>query len=80
VTGKPVDVINLAVPDTNVTDLLSQVANDPNTRSALSGADIAVITIGFNDTPWNRIGDPCQAAPDYPVIQWRKITPAARCG
>ncbi len=36
---------------------------------------MVVITIGFNDTPWNRVDDPCHAAPRYPVIEWSKITP-----
>jgi lysophospholipase L1-like esterase len=73
-TGADVDVDNLAVPGTGVTDLLGQVRNDQVTREALAGADVVVLEIGFNDTPWNRGDDPCHVAPDYPVVLWDQIT------
>ena len=33
-----------------------------------------MIDVGINDSPWNRLDDPCGAASDYPVIEWSKIT------
>jgi len=62
-TGSDVDVSSLAVPDTGVADLLAQVREDSFTRQELSVADVVVIEIGFNDTPWGRGDDPCQVAP-----------------
>jgi hypothetical protein len=32
--------------------------------------------LGINDTPWNRLDDPCGAAPDYPMVEWEAITPS----
>ena len=72
----PVRVDNLAVPDSEASDLLDQVKNDEATRAALKRANVVVIDIGFNDTPWNRLDDPCDAAPKYPVVMWSKITQA----
>jgi lysophospholipase L1-like esterase len=69
-----VQVDNRAVPDTEASDLLDQVKNDDATRAALKRADLIVIDIGFNDSPWNRLDDPCDAAPNYPVVMWGKIT------
>ena len=56
-------------------DLLKQVQGD-QPAAALKGADIVVITIGLNDSPWGRIDDPCHAAPNFPVITWKKIDAA----
>jgi lysophospholipase L1-like esterase len=74
-TGQTVVVQNLSVPDTAAADLLEQVTHDPATREALVDADLVTVTIGFNDTPWNRLDDPCGAAPDYPSISWPEVTP-----
>jgi lysophospholipase L1-like esterase len=73
--GRPVDAQNLSMPNADIQTLLKQTAAE-QPQEALSHADIVVVTIGFNDTPWNRIDNPCDAAPQYPVIQWRKITSA----
>ena len=73
-TGAEVDVQNLAVPNTGAADLLRQVQEDPRTRQALADADVVVVDIGFNDTPWNRGDDPCRVAPNYPVVMWSQIT------
>lgn len=73
---RPVKVTNLAVPNTQATDVLKQVKEDEATRSALKDADLIVVDVGINDSPWNRADDPCGAAPNYPVIQWSKITDA----
>jgi lysophospholipase L1-like esterase len=72
-TGSDVEVENLAVPDTGVADLRSQVQAS-GARQALADADVVVVTIGFNDTPWNRIDDPCRVAPNYPIVLWDQIT------
>jgi lysophospholipase L1-like esterase len=74
-TGESVDVTNLSVPGAEVADLLKQVTEDQATRTALADADIVTLTVGLNDTPWNRLDDPCQAAGNYPVIRWERITP-----
>jgi lysophospholipase L1-like esterase len=70
--GRPVEANNLSIPGADIAALLKQVqGSEP--AAALKGADIVVLDIGFNDTPWNRIDDPCRAAPNYPVIHWKKI-------
>ena len=55
-------------------DLLDRVTSDTDTRAALSEADAVLVTIGFNDTPWGRIDDPCHVAPEFPVVAWSDIT------
>lgn len=35
------------------------------------------VTIGINDTPWNRATTLCHVAPQYPFIKWMHIT--AKC-
>lgn len=75
-TGSQVDVMNLAVPETGVVDLLSQVKGDSFTKQELADADVVVIMIGFNDTPWVRGDDPCHVAPNFPVVSWNQITAA----
>jgi lysophospholipase L1-like esterase len=71
---RPVEVSNHAVPGAEASDVLQQVEGDGATRAAIRGADLIVVALGINDTPWNRMDDPCDAAPDYPVIQWARIT------
>ena len=68
-------VIKLSnVPVGDASSLLAQVLTDASTRRDVTNADIILISIGFNDTPWNRLDDPCNAAPHYPVVHWSKIT------
>jgi hypothetical protein len=62
------------VPVADASALLAQVLTDASVRRDITNADIIVISIGFNDTPWNRLDDPCNAAPHYPVVDWSKIT------
>ena len=31
-------------------------------------------TLGFNDTAWGRLDDPCEAAPEFPVVRWDEIS------
>jgi lysophospholipase L1-like esterase len=75
-TGQEVEVNNLAVPNAEATDVLKQVKGEDTTRSALKGADLVVVDVGINDSPWNRLDDPCDAAPNFPVVKWPKITDA----
>jgi lysophospholipase L1-like esterase len=71
---RPVTVVTDSRPEAEATDTLKLVTTDAATRADLEAADLIVVQIGFNDTPWNRKDDPCRAAPRYPVIKWRKIT------
>jgi lysophospholipase L1-like esterase len=75
--GSPVKVENLSVPGSGVAGLVKQTTRDHRTRAALAHADIVTLTIGINDTPWNRVDDPRHVAPHYPFIEWRRIT--AQC-
>ena len=81
--GVPVDIHNDSaielsnVPTVDASALLAQILTDPAVRNDITDADIIVITVGFNDTPWNRLDDPCDAAPHYPVVRWSKITTEA---
>jgi lysophospholipase L1-like esterase len=74
VAKRPVEVSNHAVPEAQASDVLRQVERDRAARTAVEGADLIVVTVGLNDTPWNRQDDPCDAAPEYPVIRWDRIT------
>jgi lysophospholipase L1-like esterase len=69
-------VANDAIPGGEATDVLAQVTDDDGVRDTLRGADVVVVTLGINDSPWNRLDDPCGAAPDYPTITWEAITPS----
>lgn len=71
--GRPVEAQNLSIPGADIRALLKQSAGD-QPQEALRHADIVVVTIGFNDTSWARIDDPCHAAPNFPVVEWSKIT------
>jgi lysophospholipase L1-like esterase len=73
-TRSEVTVANLAVPDTGVADLSTQVHEDSLTKQELAKADVVLIAIGFNDTPWGRGDDPCRVAPEFPIVEWDKIT------
>ena len=80
--GVPVLVDNrAAIEDSNgpalqATQLLFHLLTDESLRDALATADIVVVAVGFNDTPWNRLDDPCDAAPHYPVVDWAKLSAA----
>jgi hypothetical protein len=80
--GVPVRVENRAavqlsnVPAGQVTSLYADILTDESLREAIRHADIIVISIGFNDTPWGRLDDPCNAAPNFPVVHWSKLSRA----
>jgi lysophospholipase L1-like esterase len=79
--GEPVVVDNRdaiefsALPAVQATQLLNDILSDESLRSAIAGADIVLMNVGFNDTPWNRVDNPCDASnADATVVQWSKIT------
>jgi lysophospholipase L1-like esterase len=49
-TQRPVSTLNLAVPGSNSSDLLTSVRHDPRVQKA----DAILVMIGHNDTPWVR--------------------------
>jgi lysophospholipase L1-like esterase len=79
---RPVDVDNRSavelsnVPAVGAAELYAKLLTDPSLRKAVAQSDVVLVGIGFNDTPWNRLDDPCNAAPRYPVVAWTKITPS----
>jgi hypothetical protein len=62
------------VPAMEVTSLYADVLTDQSLRAAIRQANVIVISIGFGDTPWNRLDNPCEAAPNYPVVKWSALT------
>ena len=58
-TGHPVEVRNLSQPMLQVDALLEELKTDASRRDALANADIIIVSIAFNDTPWLRSDDPC---------------------
>jgi lysophospholipase L1-like esterase len=59
-TGMPVNATNLSTQD-NLTGkrLVARIKSSAPMRSAVAGADIVIVSIGHNDTPWNSMDDPC---------------------
>ena len=81
-TGMTVNVQNDSaiqlsnVPAVDAGALLAQVLTSAAVRHDIANADIIVLSIGFNDSPWGRLDDPCNAAPRFPVVHWSRITTA----
>jgi lysophospholipase L1-like esterase len=80
-TGMPVDVDNeasiqlSALPPVQAAQLLNDILVDPQLRDAIRSADIVVVNVGFNDTPWNRFDNPCGASNlEATEVDWAKIT------
>jgi lysophospholipase L1-like esterase len=79
-TGRRVQVQNLGEPKRGLlqmlqaTQALGNVYGDHSVRRALADADIVLVGLGFNDTAWARLDDPCDAAPDFPVVRWDEIS------
>ena len=73
-TGKSVEVQNLSTHD-NLTGarLLGRIQTSKPFRDAVADADIIVVTIGHNDTPWNSDDDPCDGA-NGDTFNWSKYT------
>jgi lysophospholipase L1-like esterase len=82
-TGMPVEVDERTavqfsnVPAVQATQLLNDLLTDRSMRDAIADADIVLVNVGFNDTPWNRLDNPCGAS-NYAatVVRWNEITPA----
>lgn len=80
-TGEPVDVDNRsavhdsALPAVQASSLLNDILVDPGLRDAIRSADVVIVNVGFNDTPWNRYDNPCDASDaSATVIKWNLIT------
>jgi lysophospholipase L1-like esterase len=81
-TGRPVDVDNRsaielsALPAIESGPLLNDILSNDSLRAAIAGADIVIVNVGFNDTPWNRVDNPCDASNlEATVVDWSRITP-----
>ena len=72
-TGHPVNVRNLSQPMLQVGTLLEKLKTDASRRDALANADIIIVSIAFNDTPWLRSDDPCDG-PNGNKPDWSKYT------
>jgi lysophospholipase L1-like esterase len=70
-TGHPVEVRNLSQPMLQVDALLEELKTDAFRRDALANADIIIVGIAFNDTPWLRSDDPCDG-PNGNKPDWSK--------
>jgi len=70
-TGHPVEVRNLSQPRLQVDALLEELKTDVSRRAALANADIILVSIAFNDTPWLRSDDPCDG-PNGSNPDWSK--------
>lgn len=70
-TGHPVKVNNLSQSRLQVDDLLMELRTDVSRRDALANADIIIVGIAFNDTPWIRNDDPCDG-PNSNKPDWSK--------
>jgi lysophospholipase L1-like esterase len=70
-TGHPVEVRNLSQPMLRVDALLEELKTDVSRRDALASADIIIVSIAFNDTPWLRSDDPCDG-PNGNKPDWSK--------
>ena len=82
-TGVSVDVddrtaVKLSnVPPVQASHLLHRILTDASLREAIAAADIVVVNVGHNDTPWNRFDNPCDASdPTATEIEWSMITDA----
>lgn len=74
-TGHPVDLRNLSQANGLQTDgLLEELQTDVQRREALANADIIVVSIGANDSPFNRDDDPCDGDSSG-TIDWSKFNP-----
>lgn len=74
-TGHPVKVQNLSHHNGLQTDgLLEELKTDVQHREALANADIIIVSIGGNDSPFNRDDDPCDGV-SRDIIDWSKFNP-----
>jgi hypothetical protein len=74
-TGMTVDPQNLSSHDgLTGARLVDRIRTSEPMRTALAGADIIVVTIGHNDTPWNVADDTCDGAAAGPEADWSSYT------
>lgn len=74
-TGVTVDARNLSSPDSLTgAAFVARFDSDPAIRMAVAAADIVVLTIGHDDTPWISVDDTCDG--DNPVFDWAAYTGA----
>src|SRR4051794_34852180 len=74
-----VEVSSLAVSEFNASDLLAHVKGNDATRGALKKADLIVVQLGVNESPWNGIDDraaPHRRSRDPVVRDHRRLNPA----
>lgn len=77
-TGHPVEVQNLSQHTGLQTDrLLEELKTDTERREALANADIIIVSIGHNDTAWNRGDDPCDGPNDGDWSKYNQSCAAA---
>jgi lysophospholipase L1-like esterase len=73
-TGRSVDVANLSTHDgVNTAGLLDRIADDTRMRSAVTAADVVVVSSGFNDAPWSLTDDGCDG-PNGDDVDWSRYT------
>jgi len=70
-TGHPVNVRNLSVAGLKIDGLLEELKPGAYRRDELANADIIIVSIGFNDAPWNRDDDSCDG-PNGNKPDWSK--------
>jgi lysophospholipase L1-like esterase len=73
-TGMPVLAENLSTHD-NLTGkrLVARIKTSAPMRTAVAAADIVIVSIGHNDTPWNSVDDPCDGDSGN-VLHWTAYT------
>jgi lysophospholipase L1-like esterase len=70
-TGVAVNTANLSEHNgLTSAGLRREILTSPELRRAVAGADIITVTIGHNDTPWNRADDDCDGNNRLPPRDW----------
>lgn len=72
-TGKTVAAANLSSHDgLTGAQLVQRIKTNESMRDALAAAELVIVNIGHNDTPWNAVDDDCDgASADF---QWSTYT------
>jgi lysophospholipase L1-like esterase len=73
--GVAVRTQNLSTHD-NLTGarLVERIRTSTPIRTAVAAADIVIVNIGHNDTPWNSLDDSCDGANPDGVFNWASYT------
>ena len=65
-TGHPVEAHNFSEhTGLQAAGLSEELDSDANRRAALQAADVVIVSIGYNDAPWNVTDDPCDGAASW---------------